>query len=205
MRISPRGSVDSVTPTISATTPAAIAQLLREHIAGMAQFDAFQTAVQAADPDQPASLTAAVDATWATLAYLEGELELHIAREEGPLFPRLKAALPAGDRLIDEMVAEHDLIRMKGDDLRTAILDVLDGHDDLRAGAAALRALAERAASEAFHPERLAELKQAAAALVEKAGVHFENEEELVFPLAPQLLDAATLDRIAAEMLDLQT
>lgn len=187
-------------PVISAATPAAIAELLREHIAGMEQFEAFQAAVLAAAPAEPDSITAAFDATWRTLAYLENELELHIAKEEGPLFPRLKAALPAGDRLIDEMVAEHDLIRMKGDDVRTAILAVLDGHDDLRADAAALRTVAERAASGAPHPARLAELKRAAAALVEKLSVHFENEEELVFPLAPQLLDAAILDRIAAEM-----
>jgi len=36
--------------------------------------------------------------------------------------------------------------------------------------------------------------------VVEKAEVHFENEEELVFPLAAQLLDAVTLDRIEAEI-----
>ncbi|HEY7294219.1 MAG TPA: hemerythrin domain-containing protein, partial [Dehalococcoidia bacterium] len=186
-------------PLIPATTPAAIAELLREHLAAMQQFGAFHAAVIAADPAAPASLTAAFDATWRTLAYLENELELHIAKEEGPLFPVLKAALPAGDRLIDEMVAEHDLIRMKGDDVRAAILDVLDGHDELRADAAALRTLAEQAATGAPHPVRLAELKQAAAALLEKLSVHFENEEELVFPLAPQLLDATTLDRIAAD------
>ena len=43
-----------------------------------------------------------------------------------------------------------------------------------------------------------------AESVVEKAEVHFDNEEELVFPLAPRLLDAATLDRIAAEMQRLQ-
>jgi len=36
--------------------------------------------------------------------------------------------------------------------------------------------------------------------VVEKAEVHFENEEELVFPLAAQLPDAVTLDRIEAEI-----
>lgn len=192
--------VISVASTNTTVTPPAIAELLREHLAGMAQIGAFQTAVRAAVPADPASLTEAFDATWRTLTYLENDLELHIAKEEGPLFPRLKAALPAGDRLIDEMVAEHDLIRMKGDDVRTAILDLLDGHDDVRADVAALRSLAERAAGGSAHTGQLAELKQAAGALVEKLSVHFENEEELVFPLAPQLLDAATLDRIFAEM-----
>ncbi len=154
-------------PLIPATTPAAIAEQLREHIAAAAQLDAFRQAVLAAEPEQPASLTAAFDAVWRTLAYLETALELHIVKEEGALFSRLKAALPAGDRQIDEMVAEHDLIRMKGDDVRSAILDLLEGHDGLRADAPALRTLAERAADGVSHPEPLAERKEAAAALVE--------------------------------------
>ncbi|HLZ69703.1 MAG TPA: hemerythrin domain-containing protein [Dehalococcoidia bacterium] len=189
-----------MTPVITAATPAAIAGLLREHIAANEQFASFKEAVDRATAAEAASVAAAIDATWRTLAFMENELELHIAHEEGPFFPRLKDAMPAGDRLIDEMVAEHDLIRMKGDAVRAAIFEVLDGHDELRSEAAALRALAERAAEGMPQPQRLAELKQAAAALVEKVSVHFENEEELVFPLASQLLPAGILDQIAQEM-----
>lgn len=165
---------------------AAIALLLAEHAAGRARIAALLAAVTA-----HAASPAAEDVA-AALDYLAGGLETHIAREEGPLFPRLKAALPAGDRLIDEMVAEHDLIRMKGDDLRAALADLLGGHDDLHADLDALRALLGGATPHA--------LSAAAEALAQKLTVHFENEEELVFPLAPRLLSAEALAAVLVEM-----
>ncbi len=41
--------------------------------------------------------------------------------------------------------------------------------------------------------------------LIQKLTVHFINEEQLVFPLASQLLDASTLARIEAAMRALDT
>jgi iron-sulfur cluster repair protein YtfE (RIC family) len=185
----------------SRSVPAAITHLLAEHDAGREQFAALRTAVAAAQAGITA-LPVAVTQLTGVLDYLTGALELHIAKEEGPLFPRLKAALPDADRLIDEMVAEHDLIRIKRDLLRTVVAEVLDGgHEELRAAFQTLRAsVASVAVQAGGHSTRLAELAAAARVVVEKAEVHFENEEELVFPLAAQLLDAATLDRIEAEI-----
>jgi hypothetical protein len=64
---------------------------------------------------------ATLDQAWLLLEFLETELETHISKEEGPLFPRLEASLPADDQLIDKMVAEHDLIRIKRDEIRTTL------------------------------------------------------------------------------------
>ena len=50
------------------------------------------------------------------------------------------------------------------------------------------------------HSNWVTEFAAAVHGVVEKAEVHFENEEELVFPLAAQLLDAVTLDCIEAEI-----
>jgi len=47
---------------------------------------------------------------------------------------------------------------------------------------------------------RLRQLQQAGRAISQKILVHFQNEEELVFPLAPELLDAATLDQVMEEI-----
>lgn len=186
---------------LSRTVPAAISHLLAEHETGRQQFAALRSAVAAAQAGgtPPATTVAQIGAV---LGYLDGALERHIAKEEGPLFPRLKAALPADDRLIDEMMAEHDLIRIKRDLLRTVVDEVLDGgHEELRAAFQTLRAAVASAAVRAGgHGTWLEELAVAAHAVVQKAEVHFENEEELVFPLAAKLLDAATLDCIAAEI-----
>ena len=74
-------------------------------------------------------------------------------------------------------------------------------HQDLRADFQTLR---DTAAVSPPRPSRhsnwLTEFAAAVHGVVEKAEVHFENEEELVFPLAAQLPDAVTLDRIEAEI-----
>lgn len=189
-----------VKPTTQ-TVPAAIAHLLDEHADGYRRFDALEAALAAARFGDAELIAVALVAAEAGLGYLSGALEIHIAKEEGPLFPRIKAAMPPGDRLIDEMIAEHDLIRMKGDDFRAVIDELLGAHDDVLLDLAALR---ERlAALNAPGPRLEHELHQlggAVRSLVEKARVHFQNEEELVFPLAPRLLDSATLAAIMEEM-----
>jgi hemerythrin-like domain-containing protein len=178
------------TPEPAETLVPAVALLVREHDAARDWLATLIAAVANLANDAAGALTAVDDA----IAFLRGGLELHIAREEGPLFPLLKAELPRGDRLIDEMVAEHDLIRMKRDDLREALEELLAGHDDVRDDLAALQALARANAP-------VQALAHAAADLAEKMRVHFENEEELVFPLAPRLLDAAALAHAYDEML----
>jgi len=181
---------DEIVPDTATESPAAIALLLREHEDGRARLEALLAAVDAHN-----DLAVAAPIVLNAIEYLQSSLELHIAREEGLLFPLLKAAMPPGDRLIDEMIAEHDLIRVKREELREIIDDLLSGHDDVRADLEALRDLA-RAASDGVPSD----LQHAAHDLAQKMRVHFENEEELVFPLAPRLLAAETLARIYEEM-----
>jgi hemerythrin-like domain-containing protein len=140
---------------------------------------------------------ATFDQAWALLEYLEGDLETHIAKEELPLFPRLKAALSVDDRLIDEMVAEHDLIRIKRSDVRTVLADLLETHDGLRLDRESLRATL---AGSVQPRVSLPRIQRAVDIIAAKLRVHFENEEELVFPLAPDLLSSEELDRVATEM-----
>jgi len=102
------------------------------------------------------------------------------------------------------MLAEHDLIRIKREGLRGVIEELLGGHDDVRADLPVLRDLLG-AASPAAQQGWLTALATATRVLADKLAVHFQNEEELVFPLAPQLLDEATLARIMTEMAALGT
>jgi hemerythrin-like domain-containing protein len=140
---------------------------------------------------------AALGQVWSLLQFLEGGLETHIAKEEGALFPRLKTALPADDRLIDELVAEHDLVRMKRDAVRALLVQVLDNLGDLRLDRESLRA----ALMETMPPIRsLQRLENMVEIVIEKLRVHFANEEEFVFPLALTLLSSEELDQVASEM-----
>lgn len=178
-------------------TSAAIAVLLQEHDACRAQIEQTERALASSRLGDTTSHERALALARDLLRYLETALETHIAKEEGPLFPRLKAALPASDRLIDEMVAEHDLIRMKRDDVQAVLLELLGGHDDLRAERQGLRsALADRTGRATV----LTQLTAAVATVATKLRVHFENEEELVFPLAPDLLSEEDLTATMEEM-----
>lgn len=182
---------------VQSEMPEAIAVLIREHDACRAQLAAAEQALTSARPSTPASSARALTIAGELLRYLETSLETHIAKEEEPLFPRLKAALPLGDRLIDEMIAEHDLIRMKRDDVEAVLQELLGGHDDLRAERQALRL----AMADVRRPvASLGPLVAAVATVSAKLHVHFENEEELVFPLAPDLLSAEELVTVLEEM-----
>jgi len=159
--------------------PAAVRVLLAEHETGRHQLTVTAAAlVRAGTGDRTAEQTA-IAQTWRLMEYLDGGLEKHITKEENCLFGRLKAALPSDDRLIDEMVAEHDLVRMKRDDVRAVLDELTAAHDDVRQARGELRGVLGRPSVTA--------LKEAFGAVAGKLGVHFENEEDLVFPLVARL------------------
>ncbi len=192
----PQALRDGIEPMPNETIPGAIAVLLDEHAEGRRFFGPLIELPASADEAQAVAAERLLELTTATLAYLADRLEEHIEKEEGPLFPMLKARLPADDRLIDEMVAEHDQIRMQRDELRAAIEELLGGHEQVRQQRDELRAAVEAFAA---RPDagRAAALQRAARKVADTAAVHFENEEELVFPLAPELLTAAELEEVA--------
>jgi len=181
---------------------AVVEQLLAEHDRGRQLLRQTTGVLSHATPGEAGTRAATCAAVAELLAYLETELEIHIAKEEGPLFSRLKAMLPANDSLVAGMVAERDLIRMKRDDLRTVLLELQSGHDEIRLSRDDLRMELERSLRTSAP---LTPLAQATATIASKLGVHFANEEELVFPLVPRLLSQAEQAAIAREMQAIQS
>lgn len=186
---------------MTASSPDPIAILLAEHEAAYRRFAALEEALAALSVDDPATVARALDTVHQTLAFLDRDLEVHIRKEEEPLFPPLKAALPADDRLIDEMVAEHDQARLKRERLRAALEELSAGHDDVREGRERLRGALAAATVGRSTASGIATLRQAARAMLQTLRVHFQNEEELVFPLAPQLLTAEQLAAAGQQMI----
>lgn len=184
---------------MTAPSPDPIAILLTEHEIASHRFAELERALGALSPDDPTATARALDTVWQTLVFLERDLEVHIRKEEEPLFPLLKAALPADDRLIDEMVAEHDQARLKRADLRAVLDDLLGSHDDVGRECDHLRtALLATAATPTT--TGITALRRAARAVLQTLRVHFQNEEELVFPLAPQLLTGEQLAAAGRQM-----
>ncbi len=186
---------------MTASSPDPIAILLAEHEAAYGRFAALEEALAALSADDPATVARALETVHRTLAFLDGDLEVHIRKEEEPLFPLLKAALSADDRLIDEMIAEHDQARLKRERLRAALAELSAGHDDVRQGWERLRGALATATAGSLTASGIAALRQAARATLQTLRVHFQNEEELVFPLAPQLLTAEQLAEAGRQMI----
>lgn len=178
-----------------------IAVLLDEHVTALARFDALDRALTAVRPDDQASVAAALGEARATMHLLSTTLETHIEKEETPLFPLVRQRLPADDRLIEEMIAEHDQIRIRRDGLATVLRGVLDGdHAEVRDQREAVRAVVGTLEGAPLDATWLAALRRAWRAAAEVLRVHFANEEELVFPLARSLLSAEELEAAALEM-----
>ena len=190
-------------------TPDPIAILLAEHEAAYRLFDELDGAFVTITPEREPDINRVLRLTRTLLSFLQRDLELHIRKEEEPLFPLIKAALPTDDRLIDEMVAEHDQIRLKGDDFRAALHAVLspDDHAAVREHRAELAAALARVEAGAADAVNLAALRRAWRTLAETMRVHFQNEEEIVFPFATELLSAEVLAEAGREMIamDLET
>ncbi len=186
--------------SMTTSSPDPIAILLAEHETASRRFAALEQALAVLSAGDPAATAEALATVWHTLAFLEHDLEVHIRKEEEPLFPLLKAALPADDRLIDEMVAEHDQARLKRADLRAILEELCGGHDDLRRERDHLRA-ALVVTTDRPTTAAISALRRAARAVLQTLRVHFQNEEELVFPLAPQLLTAEQLAEAGRQMI----
>lgn len=183
-----------------------IAILLDEHEAAMRLFAELDGALVALEAAGPAMQEHALRLAQRTLTFLNNDLEVHIRKEEEPLFPRLKAALPADDRLVDEMIAEHDQIRMKREQVRDVLDEMLSGddHAEFREQRASFGAAVEVVERPVMSIETARALRRSWRAAYETLRVHFQNEEEIAFPLAQALLSAEDLAAAGREMIAIE-
>jgi quercetin dioxygenase-like cupin family protein/iron-sulfur cluster repair protein YtfE (RIC family) len=149
-----------------------IAHLRTQHRVAEAWFVALEAArVAGTAPESTAGSRASAQFD-AVLRYVDDDLEAHIREEESLLFPRLRAAVPPWDQhLIDQVVAGHDQIRRKREELRTAVIG--------RVGIPS--------------PAGQAAVAQTMLDLFQTLLTHVQNEEDLVLPLASQVRGTDTM------------
>jgi iron-sulfur cluster repair protein YtfE (RIC family) len=177
------GDVDS-----AALDPLAI--LLAEHREAEVHLAALREVVPALEGTDPAGARTALDVVADVLAFLDRALEPHIRKEEEALFPPLRAKLGRNNHLIDEMVGEHEQVRLRCDKVRAVLLAV----------SPRLRAPTD-GASPSPHGVPVASLGKPVRMLLRTLRVHFQNEERVVFPLAGQRLSGTELSAAACQML----
>jgi hypothetical protein len=174
-----------------------LAGLMRDHIEVHLLVTETREAVEEALGDGAGALVeAAMEKLRDLEAYLAVDLVIHIAKEEEVLFPALRGLGADMDQVVDEMVEQHDEIRLRRDVLERALAAIDQAHDEVDAARERLSAALTRA--EAASPaESLPELLDAVKRLDWILQGHFGDEEDDLFAPALDLLSPETFAGLA--------
>lgn len=120
-------------------------------------------------------------------------VELHARKEDEAFFPAVEAVLGSGFGPTEVMRSEHRTIRAQGELLQKTLreLRTID-HPALEAKREALRALLDSGPADGLA------LPKTASEILELLDSHFAKEEQILFPLARQILDATAKASVAA-------
>jgi len=128
-----------------------------------------------------------------TARMIDSELLAHARREDEALFPVIERALNE-KALTGEMRQEHRDIHAEADLFRVTLRQLNEvEHPAIVAGGAQLGRLAGADAGAQA-------LRAAGAELIRLLDEHFRKEEEILFPMAREVLDLAELEEISRQM-----
>jgi len=178
-----------------------LAGLMREHLETHELVERTQEAIEGAveSPDDVDCFEAAMTALADLASYLAVDLVVHIAKEEEVVFPALAGFAAEFDKVIDEMVEQHDEIRFRKANLDRALRIVEDKHqdvDDARARVAAVVASARAGSSPTAVLDEALDAVRRLRWILEG---HFGDEEDDLFPPAAELLPAALWEDLASQ------
>lgn len=175
----------------------AIEHLLHEHRDIMTQVAALRTAVRDLDARGDAALPQALPVLRRIGHMMETQLALHARKEDDAFFPAIEAVIGAGSGPTAVMRVEHKDIHARGELLRRTLHELNEiEHPAIEAGGERLRALADGDGSAET-------LRATAVEIVELLDAHFGKEEQILFPMAEQMLDAETLTELGVKMEEL--
>ena len=120
-------------------------------------------------------------------------VELHARKEDEAFFPAVEAVLGSGFGPTEVMRSEHRTIRAQGELLQKTLAELRTiDHPALEAKREALRVLLEPGPTDGLA------LPKTAREILELLDTHFAKEEQILFPLARQILDATAKASVAA-------
>jgi regulator of cell morphogenesis and NO signaling len=121
------------------------------------------------------------------------ELPAHARREDDALFPALEALLGRDESPTSQMRLEHRDLHAQAMVFRTTLQELNEvEHPAIAAGGRKLREL--------ISTGDVGTVRRTATEILELLDLHFGKEEQILFPMARQLLDRATLDQVARQM-----
>lgn len=173
-----------------------IPHLLQEHREIMAQVADLREAARALARGGDSALPEALPVLGRFGEMMETKLALHTKKEDEGLFPAMEAIFGTEHTPVVVMRLEHAEIHEQGELFRQTLSQLQQvEHPAIEASGETLRALIQANAGSA------GALWATARDLVELLDRHFAKEEQVLFPMAEALLDAATLARVG-EMIE---
>lgn len=171
-----------------------IAQLLDDHRKIMAQVEDLRRAVVDLGMRGETAVADALPILGRIGHMMETQLALHARKEDDALFPALEAILGEHDGPVQVMRREHRAIHGEGERLRRTLQELHDvEHPQIEAGAEKLRALAATGGSAGT-------LKANAEEIIRLLDMHFGKEEEILFPMALDLLDDRMMNEVRGKI-----
>jgi hemerythrin-like domain-containing protein len=169
-----------------------IDRLLWEHQGIMRQVADLRRAVQALGERGEGALAGVRPVLQGTVRMIETELLAHARREDDALFPAIERALNE-EAMTGQMRQEHRDIHAEADRFRATLRELNEvEHPAIVAGGARLGALVATGGAEA--------LRATGAELIRLLEEHFQKEEEVLFPMAREVLEADELEGVARAM-----
>lgn len=183
-----------------------LAGLMREHVQTHGLVERAEEALEEAlASSDDASLPEVAMALLAKLeAHLAIDLVIHIAKEEEVLFPALVGFAGDIDQVVDEMVEQHDEIRLRKANIERALSVVHHDHEEVDDARANLSAAMESARTGSPPTAVLGELLDGVKRLRWILEGHFGDEEDDLFPPAVELLPPETWADLARQAEELE-
>jgi len=173
--------------------------LLGEHRVIMAQIDELRAAVRDLAKRGEAAVPDALPALGRAGHMMATRLLAHARKEDEALFPALEQVLGSGTGPVAVMRMEHRAIHAQADLFRRTLHELEQvEHPAIVAGGAELRELAAAGGS-------AAKLHDTAEHIIQLLDLHFGKEEDILFPMARQVLSGEDLAGVAKKMEALET
>jgi hemerythrin-like domain-containing protein len=182
-------------------SPDPIDRLLEEHRTIMREVAKLRRAIIALDAEGAPALPRVLPAVRDAMAWLGVELIGHARREDDALFPALERELGDSAGPTEIMRSEHCAIHAHAERLRATLRELNEvQHPALVRAEAKLEGLAAAG-------DDAGALRTTAREMMALLDDHFMKEEEVLFPMARDVLSRETLDRVARRMdeLDAET
>jgi len=171
-----------------------IEHLLQDHRDIMASVADLRAAVRDLAARGDAALPEALPVLRRIGRMMETQLARHAQKEDEAFFPAIEAIIGAEGGPTAAMRMEHQDIHGQGELLRRTLweLNAVE-RPPIEAGGARRR-------ESAAHGSGASALRATAATIIDLLDAHFAREEQILFPMAENVLDAAALDEVARKM-----